>query len=1028
VEKVGQIPVLYPGGYPGPNFTTSSESVTKVAIVLNPTRRRAYELFKLTSPTKRLAIRAFDLDTFKPLGPGRVGTPGYGEIPGSPTTAQPQGIDAAEWVYALDDAGGHLFVPIESGGIVRIDLAALDRGAKDFAFQGPPAAVRSLFYYTDLRSGKGKLLAAGPSVIWRADALSLQEEWVEGHPTIQCPSFYAKRAWPPIWRSSVGNYLYMVCTGDTNANAFQPRLVRIGVDPAQNDKPNLAETRAFPGPTDGNLQVALADPATDRVSMVTHDPNKGFSVWVLDARGEALAGTAAFLPQDSGNLAWSYGLDQTSGRLYTFAQDYVTSSTSQSKPSPRHGGLFLFDNRLTPISQGLQFPEFAYPSLGRIQVDPLLKGERRIVVRRGSIDYNHRCFKYPSLRLEDDYTSRGGCPPDHFFTVYADRIPIPRQPVPADLDINTQGVQEAEGKTERTFEASGGAYGIRARLVGGMRGATAHDIANPNNQLYYDGAKADVINLGGLGETNHLHQPGRFVAPACWATDREAVSARVEDAIVSQHEATASAWPLQADPSTQEDQRAPASRCRPMITPYQLPPPNIAKSQDLETTEVPTPPYERADRRVGSEWTLKEASCSGDDQQSAGVRSLRTIPTEVDEEVQGQEISAFKDQNPAEVALPASHPGFAAQSSCYHEYDAADAGAYASPVTVGVAGEVSVGESTATVNITRLDKGGVKVVSYAEAKGIRIGDVYIEAVRTLATSVAKGRQGGALTSFSRTICGVSFGAGEPSPCYTATKDPSCLAREATKPKAVQDLGSVHQEAQVLIHTPTKVCADPLRGIIDQINTRLAGTPESRFLLFGSAEVILRDPEPSLAKGTPGGYIAGIQKREAQVINDSLILRDFTREIPGLEITTYRDSNKYGVARQVIQLAGVRATTSYGTLCLPPLVPQAGECKQGPDLSDDSDAFGGVIPEPPAPGPVLLPTDSPTGNEPAALGPTGLPTAPPAPPVPSTPIGKARAFLVRSFGEGIFGTGVWLALGLPVYLGTRRFTLTKAFPR
>jgi hypothetical protein len=90
-------------------------------------------------------------------------------------------------------------------------------------------------------------------------------------------------------------------------------------------------------------------------------------------------------------------------------------------------------------------------------------------------------------------------------------------------------------------------------------------------------------------------------------------------------------------------------------------------------------------------------------------------------------------------------------------------------------------------------------------------------------------------------------------------------------------------------------------VIPQLNNALAGRAEFRALV----------PDARLRTGSPGGYEAGIIKSEKQSSSDNALVGDKSREVPALEIILYNDNPRIGRARQVIQLAGVRADAHYG---------------------------------------------------------------------------------------------------------------------
>lgn len=1008
VEVVGKLPILYPGGYPGPHVRSETAAIQDVALVVNPARRRAYELFHLDAPS-RTAIRAFDLDTLRPLGPDGPGAPGYGEVLGLPQRVEGT---VGDFVYALDDPGGRLFLLGQERDrqtfVWAMDLARLDRGgdfatrfdlpAETLADPAAPKAYDSISYYTDRRTGAGKLLllyggtygspVPGPEIV-RWDAGTGAQEWRYRPPGGNCPlighmtSGHTQATKPAFWRSTFGDFLYLLCQ-DGNGESSEPRvrIVRVPLDPEAGDRPfdpTLRAPEQFQGPSDGGFLESLADPRTDRVIIVTLNCSKGATLWVFDGRAGALAGGAGFLPEGCGALSYALGIDPSSGRAYALASDYPVGRGARVGDDifTLRGGLFLLDPRLTPINQALQFPEMAYPSRGRVGVDPGGDGRpARVFMRRAGQGSPHDCWRYPYGHVVSDRTPEGGCPPDHFYTVLGDHFPIPRQPLPSDQDVNTQAVVEREGVTGRTFEASGSAWGVRVRLVGGLRSVQARQRDELiNGVLKYEGA------LPLFPDGGPTRQKDRYVEPACWGNDREAGLARVQSAIVSEREATVIARPLEADPSSREDLRSPAARCRPLITPRDLP----------TGHRIDNPDYAAIDSVTDARWTVEDASCSGDAEDVARVDSVLELPN---------------GGRPVKVPAGPLHD-MEARASCEQSAHTADAEARGGPAQVS--GVVVVGETFADVRVEPLEGGGERVVAVAEVRDIRIGDVFIDVARATAVSRAAGRPGTARTEFVRELCGVHVPGLDPTTCYSDA-DAACDVDVPALPPETEGLPAQMREQlqgmrNSLAAEQAARCADPLAWIVDKINQRLRS----------DVEIFLRRPDPVLAAGTPKGYLAAIQKEETQTVNDTLILRDFAREVPALEITTYRDSNVFGTGRQIILLAGVRAATSYGTYCLPPLVPSGEACVEG--------APADAAPTPRRSEPV-------GGGTPRALaGPIGGRPEPaylevPNDQAPQPPLARVRSLLVRSMREGLLTTGAWFVIGLPFYLATRRMSAAR----
>lgn len=295
--------------------------------------------------------------------------------------------------------------------------------------------------------------------------------------------------------------------------------------------------------------------------------------------------------------------------------------------------------------------------------------------------------------------------------------------------------------------------------------------------------------------------------------------------------------------------------------------------------------------------------------------------------------------------------GFVADVGCGGTAGRADAFSQARGETSALqAGAVRVAEAVSRTALVRLAGGGVRATAEAWARGIEIDGVgYIELVRTVATARAAGLPGTAGGNFEPQLCGVIV------------------------PGRYEQRG----------------CAQSGEAI-GALNRALGA--RGRF--------ILRKPDPELAKGSPGGYLASIRKDRFEELSDRALNNDASTQVSGLELLLINDDPSLGRARQVFQFAGVDASTSYGIFLLPTL-------------------------QPPAPLPPLLP--------PPSLPPQlETPHPPPPPPPPTTTlrevVRRVRAGLAVAFRDPIeaaLAAITWLTLGLPLYLARRRGSLGRA---
>lgn len=308
-------------------------------------------------------------------------------------------------------------------------------------------------------------------------------------------------------------------------------------------------------------------------------------------------------------------------------------------------------------------------------------------------------------------------------------------------------------------------------------------------------------------------------------------------------------------------------------------------------------------------------------------------------------------------------PGsFTASVACGFDDGAVDSSASGA---LAATGGVSIGESESSVRVRRDAIRGVVVTTSAAAHGIRLpGGISIGIVRSEAEVWSNGR---------------------------------VPAQDAERARLTRQL--------CFVRTPTYTqegCVDP-SAAIDAMNRALGRR----------GKVSMPRPDSAYERGSPGGYVAGITKNRPDAIDDQLFNGDQRLEVPALQIVFYRDTSYFGPGRQIIQLAAVQAVATYGIQCVPPFTFMAdeGDCVEG-----TSGASGPIDPGPiSTPGPDANPTGAPD-DERDGDGRTG-----PLPPV----LEVVKDILVRSLGEGLLLSLVWLTLGAPFVLARRGGHLAKA---
>jgi hypothetical protein len=178
-------------------------------------------------------------------------------------------------------------------------------------------------------------------------------------------------------------------------------------------------------------------------------------------------------------------------------------------------------------------------------------------------------------------------------------------------------------------------------------------------------------------------------------------------------------------------------------------------------------------------------------------------------------------------------------------------------------------------------------------------------------------------------------------------------------------------------------------------------------LPGRLRVDFPTPDPALAKGSPGGYQAVVQRRLDQQVQEEQVNEQPTDrvEVPGMVVTVYEDN--VVPSRTIGYFAGVEAEAYYGIYLI----------ESGGSGASSSTNLAGP------------PTGGAAGVTPPPLAPT-LPQAMKTP-LPYVAVGPGRVLgavrhglhvLVNAVGRFFRLFGVWLLLLVPVYLSSRRWAL------
>lgn len=399
------------------------------------------------------------------------------------------------------------------------------------------------------------------------------------------------------------------------------------------------------------------------------------------------------------------------------------------------------------------------------------------------------------------------------------------------------------------------------------------------------GFGARVLLTGGLDAVAR-GAPTTAGSP-CGRDDRELLVGSVGNVEVSDQSARAESASLDADARTREAMGQPATRCR-----SQAPPP----AEPLNKCHADIHELAFDDVYGDGQGQTKDDNGDGCPDRSGvnqyAAECVGDLPKVTAGGPSGSRV-------PSAVARP--RHGFSAEVSCEaaKQEGKADArGSLASERIEKFQSEhkasvpqdpVRVAHAATHVSVTRRLGKGVTVTVDSIARGIELpGLGTIGVVRAEASSTATGRDARAGGTYKRTICDVRVAHVVLSGCTGDEMQQAFLAK--------------------------------------QLND----------VLSGRGEVRLRHPDEALLVGTEHGYLAAVQRDRKELFGDQTITRDISLAIPGMEIQFFfGDGGSWGAGRQVFQLAGVQAATSYGIVCAFGQRPD-GKC---------ADADDGAIPPP-----------------------------------------------------------------------------------
>lgn len=515
------------------------------------------------------------------------------------------------------------------------------------------------------------------------------------------------------------------------------------------------------------------------------------------------------------------------------------------------------------------------------------------------------------------------------------RVPPPAPPQEdQDPDLLTTQVAEAPGKTAAEFGGLASAYAARILLAGGIAGAV------PSNGNLEVGNLYDNLNS------------------RCAFHDREIGLGVIPETELSESIIDAQAESIRLDDNSVKDFGTP-SRCELTYTYAGPAGVNALYPQALRNLFFASMfgRLEEVRASTGVDQQLDALGVSNALREAGIIDNRHTLEQMFNDRVSPHSTWTYEPATCAARHYPNDKPG---QNSEHFVGDTSVScrtpnmvSAEAEGHMTGVFGEegrgiaIKIGRATSFTKVYLDKKLGLVTEATARMENVQIGPITIGFVENTARAIAHGRSGTAETGDYEPKVGLVRGGG------------------ITGCEAKCDIDD----------------------LIPQINNALGGR----------AEVRRTKPDARLKKGSPGGYEAGIIKSDKQAASDNALTGDDSREVPALELIIYNDNPALGSARQLVQFAGVRATSNYAIKLISegfPCPPE--ECN----------------PTPPSP-PVVV-EGEPQIIEKEVPGPTIIRRVPTTVAVP----GGYRLLLANPRAAGALAT-VWLLLLSPAIVWLRR---------
>lgn len=915
------------------------------SLIVNARARRAYQLFQLSGV--RFGIQAFDLDTLKPYR--------YGTITGVLFTGNTNAGISGQFLSSIDEDANRIYFPVLSGGIwagVRVvdgetlkQVAFFDRNsAVPSPIPDDPTTQSICTSQNCLPTPAG--LPAGTAV--RGFSFSPAQNTPAAKPILL---FLLQELVPP---------------GAERNTAV--------VWAAQWDAKTGKQDWIYRVTACGNNQLPIT--TYTRYSIPIFQSTKGAGVY-LACNASGGTGQVVQLLQDgssrpTGELAYPGPTDVADG-----LEDPRSDRVLMRVVNVEGESFWVFDGTTSAyvgVIGATVFPTSTGATVdrdsGRLYVlaPPTQQGRNRnggglmlSDIRRSPVSQATQFEQWGHIgliRIAVD-PEDAGRPRRAFvlptgrdikaYQVFTDRLPISVDPPLADQDRFTTDQVESPGVTGSNFTGTGHGYGVRALFIGGLEGVPP------------------------TGPDVNGNRPGRYTPNAlgsqCTPADREIVIGSVRQATLSNNLSAATATAAEADPGSKTDVKEPIGRCFPYPRPYlggsYVNPPEeaqkAARGRGLpypnELGRYPKVPTQ-GDDVAGRSWPYQTVECANE---------------------------GAKDSAPAPL-----FPGYTSTVRCNQDQGTASAAARTTNVELGA---IRVGDVQTSVRLVKDKVRGLVVRTESYVRGLEVVDpanpsrylFRIDLVKTVGEAWAAGRTGTAGTNqLQRTLCGID------APGVTDPDTGKPFSRQAC---VLPDSGA-------------------LAGVSGQIAPTFRNQPPVQFILnsaLGSrGRVLIPEPDPELKRGTPGGYLASVQKDRLQQISSQSVNSDSSTQVPALEITMFNDDPNLGRARQIYQLAGVDASSTYGIYLLNPALALDGSIPDVPLPEVLSELVYGAFPDTPYTPAVSLPTT------PKALG-NAIANA-------ISRFGYGLKFLFNRPREAALASIVWLMLGAPVYLALRRRAL------